>query len=59
MHSFIWPLILIMENDLTGLCDLIDVLIQVVHCVQSVYMNSVHVMVYYSLDGGTEINYLF
>ena len=45
MHSFIWPLILIMENDLTGLC---DVLIQVVHCVQSVYMNSVHVMVYYS-----------
>ena len=32
MHSFIWPLILIMENDLTGLCDLIDVLIQVVHC---------------------------
>ena len=26
MHSFIWPLILIMENDLTGLCDLIDVL---------------------------------
>ena len=48
MHSFIWPLILIMENNLTGLCDLIDVLIQVVHCVQSVYMNSVHVMVYYS-----------